>query len=130
MQNDPNMNKFSKPTHGDLSKWAKQGVFMLNDILTVQDSTPNAHKAGGWAKFTDEVIRTINTQCDNCVFLLWGLPAQKKAAVVNDNKHCVIKTSHPSPLGAHKGFLDSKCFSKCNDYLKKVGKTPIDWNWE
>ncbi|KRX06317.1 Uracil-DNA glycosylase-like protein [Pseudocohnilembus persalinus] len=129
MQADPKMPKFSKPNHGDLTKWAEQGVFLLNDILTVQDSTPNAHKAANWGKFTDEVIRLINTELSNCVFLLWGKPAQKKAAVVNTNRHLVLKTSHPSPLGAHAGFLTSKQFSECNEYLVKHGKEPIDWNW-
>lgn len=99
--------KFTVPKHGDLSKWAQQGVFLLNASLTVEDSKPNSHAKCGWQKFTDQVISVINEQCEKVVFLLWGKPAQDKAKSVNPTKHLVLRTSHPSPLSAHQGFLTS-----------------------
>ncbi len=98
---------FKTPSHGDLTKWAQQGVFLLNATLTVEDSKPNSHAKCGWQKFTDHVISVINEQCSNVVFLLWGKPAQDKAKTVNPAKHCVLKTTHPSPLSASQGFLTS-----------------------
>lgn len=98
---------FKAPSHGDLTKWAQQGVFLLNATLTVEDSQPNSHAKCGWQKFTDHVISVINEQCTNVVFLLWGKPAQEKAKSVNPSKHCILKTSHPSPLSASQGFLTS-----------------------
>ena len=95
------------PNHGDLTKWAQQGVFLLNASLTVEDSKPNSHAKCGWQKFTDHVIDVINQECKEVVFLLWGKPAQDKAKSVNTIKHCILKTSHPSPLSAHAGFLTS-----------------------
>ena len=99
--------KFTVPKHGDLSKWAQQGVFLLNASLTVEDSKPNSHAKCGWQKFTDQAISVINEQCEKVVFLLWGKPAQDKAKSVNPTKHLVLRTSHPSPLSAHQGFLTS-----------------------
>lgn len=106
LKNNPEI-KFTVPSHGDLSKWAAQGVFLLNASLTVEDSKPNSHAKCGWLKFTDEVINLINSQCNQVVFLLWGKPAQDKAKTVNSTKHCILKTSHPSPLSASQGFLTS-----------------------
>lgn len=108
---------FKKPTHGDLSKWAKEGVFMLNASLTVEESKANSHAKCGWQKFTDEVINVINKNCTGVVYLLWGKPAQEKAKSVNPTKNKILKTSHPSPLSAHNGFLACKHFSECNEYL-------------
>jgi uracil-DNA glycosylase len=107
---------FKAPSHGDLTKWAQQGVFLLNATLTVEDSQPNSHAKCGWQKFTDHVISVINEQCTNVVFLLWGKPAQEKAKSVNPSKHCILKTSHPSPLSASQGFLTSSN----NSYIKPV----------
>ena len=102
---------FNAPSHGDLITWAQQGVFLLNATLTVEDSQPNSHAKCGWQKFTDHVISVINEQCTNVVFLLWGKPAQEKAKSVNPGKHCILKTSHPSPLSASQGFLTSSSTS-------------------
>ena len=99
---------FTKPDHGNLISWAKQGVFLLNASLTVEDSKPNSHAKCGWQRFTDHVIEVINQQCSNVVFLLWGKPAQEKAKSVNPNKHLILKTTHPSPLSANQGFLTSR----------------------
>jgi len=126
--NDPKISGFTKPTHGDLSKWATQGVFLLNTILTVEDSKADSHRKSGWDDFTDHVINVLNKECDGLVFLLWGLPAQKKAKNVNATKHHVLKTSHPSGLSYTKGFDKAFHFSQCNEILKKMGKTEINWN--
>ena len=117
--------------NGSLEGWAKQGVLLLNTVLTVRRNEPQSHVRMGWEEFTDEVINTINEQKDSVVFLLWGGPAAKKAKKVNETKHTVIRTSHPSPLGATKTaspFLSSRCFSRANDALIQNGKDPIDWN--
>eukprot|EP00386_Alphamonas_edax_P015958 GDKI01048803.1.p1 GENE.GDKI01048803.1~~GDKI01048803.1.p1 ORF type:complete len:310 (-),score=105.86 GDKI01048803.1:33-962(-) len=113
-------------SHGDLSHWAQQGVFMLNALLTVQESTPMAHKSLGWDKFTDAVIQTINDKCEGVVFLLWGKPAQKKGAKVNRTKHHVLEAGHPSPLSV-RHFMGCGHFTKTNEILTKAGKEPIDW---
>lgn len=127
LNTDRALGNFKIPKHGDLTKWALQGVFLLNTVLTVVDSTPNAHAKCGWEKFTTSVIEIINKECNGLVFFLWGAPAQKKAQSVNDNKHCILKTSHPSGLSVNKGFSEAYHFSKCNEYLKKHNKTEIDW---
>jgi uracil-DNA glycosylase len=101
---------FKVPKHGDLTKWANQGVFLLNASLTVEDSQPNSHAKCGWQRFTDHVIQVINEQCKEVVFLLWGKPAQEKAKSVNSNKHLILKTTHPSPLSASQGFLTSSTY--------------------
>lgn len=98
---------FKTPNHGDLTKWATQGVFLLNTVLTVEAGKSNSHKDCGWTKFTDAVIDIINNNLSEIVFLLWGLPAQKKASKVDAKKHFILKTVHPSPLSAKNGFFDS-----------------------
>lgn len=118
------------PSHGYLESWAKQGVLLLNAVLTVEDSNANAHQGKGWEQFTDKIISTVNEQCDNVVFMLWGSYAQKKGAVIDTQKHLVLKAPHPSPLSAHRGFLGCKHFSQANDYLAQHKKTPITWQLE
>lgn len=118
------------PHHGDLECWARQGVLLLNTVLTVRRGEANSHAKLGWEGFTDFIIQTINDQANSVVFLLWGAPAAKKASCVDESRHTVIKTSHPSPLGATKTnspFLGSRCFSRANDALVASGKEPIDW---
>jgi len=120
------------PPHGNLDRWAEQGVLLLNSVLTVRRGSANSHKGLGWEDFTDEVIGALNDgEREGLVFLLWGSPAAKKGKGVDREKHTVITTSHPSPLGATKTktpFLGSKCFSRCNDALISQGLEPIDWN--
>jgi len=113
--------------HGFLEHWAEQGVLLLNSVLTVEEGKAAAHQGQGWEKFTDAVIRTVNDECDGVVFILWGNYAQKKAAFVDQERHLVLKSAHPSPLSAHNGFLGSRPFSKTNDYLQSIGKDPVDW---
>lgn len=115
------------PSHGYLMPWAEQGVLLLNAVLTVERGQAGAHQNKGWERFTDQIIATVNEQREHVVFLLWGSYAQKKAAMVNTQKHCVLKAPHPSPLSAHRGFLGCQHFSKCNDYLETNGKKPIRW---
>ena len=120
-----------QPMNGNLEAWAKEGVLLLNTVLTVRKGEANSHKGCGWEDFTDEIIQVLNNQKkDGIVFLLWGNPAAKKAARVDSVKHTIIRTSHPSPLGATKTdspFLSSRCFSKTNDALTRMGHYPIDW---
>ena len=113
--------------HGFLESWAKNGVLMLNNVLTVERSKPASHQGKGWEIFTDKVVNILNNECENLVFLLWGSHAQKKAATVDRTKHLVLECPHPSPFSAHKGFLGSKHFSKTNELLSKQGISPIDW---
>jgi uracil-DNA glycosylase len=115
------------PNHGCLESWARQGVFMLNVVLTVRAHRANSHKGKGWEKFTDATIRALAAKPDPVVFLLWGAPAQKKVAHIGAGKHVVIQSAHPSPLSARRGFLGSRPFSKANNALKKIGKPPLDW---
>jgi uracil-DNA glycosylase len=117
-----------KPNHGFLEAWAKNGVLMLNNVLTVSQSEPASHSGKGWEVFTDRVVEVLNKECQNLVFLLWGSHAQKKAANVDRNKHLVLECPHPSPFSAHRGFLGSKHFSKCNEYLQNCNVKPIDWS--
>ena len=112
---------------GDLSPWAKQGILLLNAVLTVEEGKTQAHQGKGWETFTDKIIETINHKCEHVVFILWGKYAQKKGKMIDETKHCIIKTPHPSPLSAYRGFFGSKVFSKTNTYLKQQGKRPIDW---
>ncbi|KAL7471277.1 hypothetical protein ACHAXS_011583 [Conticribra weissflogii] len=119
------------PTHGNLESWARQGVLLLNTVLTVRKGEANSHAKLGWEDFTDVIINAINERNESVVFLLWGSPAAKKASCVDETKHTVIRTSHPSPLGATKTnspFLGSRCFSRANEALVASGKEPIDWN--
>jgi uracil-DNA glycosylase len=113
--------------HGYLASWAKQGVLMLNACLTVRADAPNSHAGKGWEKFTDAALRAVNAQKRPIVFLLWGAYAQKKIPLIDEKRHVVIKSAHPSPLSAGNGFFGSKPFSKVNAALKKAGETPIDW---
>ncbi len=113
--------------HGYLESWAQQGVLLLNAVLTVEDSNANAHQGKGWEQFTDKIIETINSQCEGVVFLLWGSYAQKKGAMIDVKRHCVLKAPHPSPLSAYRGFFGCQPFSKTNDYLTSQAKQAIDW---
>lgn len=115
------------PSHGDLTGWAAQGVLLLNATLTVQKDSPRSHQGKGWEKFTDAVIRAVNEKRERVVFLLWGSSAQKKGALINRKKHKVLQISHPSPLSAHRGFRGCGHFKKANDYLKKHGLKPVEW---
>ncbi|MCQ1571219.1 uracil-DNA glycosylase [Neorhizobium galegae] len=113
--------------HGFLEHWAEQGVLLLNSVLTVEEARAASHQGKGWERFTDAVIRAVNDECDGVVFILWGSYAQKKAAFVDQQRHLVLKSAHPSPLSAHNGFLGSRPFSKANAYLQSIGKDPLDW---
>ena len=116
-------------TNCDLSSWAKQGVLLLNNVLTVAEGKPNSHKKIGWQTFTDKIINVLNENKTKLVFILWGKDAQYKARFVDINKHYVIKTNHPSPLSANKGgFFNTKIFSSCNTYLKQTNQIEIDWS--
>eukprot|EP00331_Platyophrya_macrostoma_P003785 CAMPEP_0176408264 /NCGR_PEP_ID=MMETSP0127-20121128/1857_1 /TAXON_ID=938130 /ORGANISM="Platyophrya macrostoma, Strain WH" /LENGTH=269 /DNA_ID=CAMNT_0017787535 /DNA_START=34 /DNA_END=843 /DNA_ORIENTATION=+ len=125
---DPKIKGFKKPSHGDLTKWAKQGVFLLNTILTVVYDTPDSHRKSGWDEFTDEVVNVINRERTGVIFLLWGKPAQKKGKSIDQKKHHVLETSHPSGLSFTKGFDKAYHFSKVNEILKGKGETEIDWS--
>lgn len=114
--------------NGDLTRWAKQGVLLLNAVLTVEEAKAASHQGKGWEKFTDRIIATVNENCKNVVFILWGAHAQKKAAFVDRKKHLVLESVHPSPLSSHRGFFGSKPFSKANAYLKAHGKKEINWS--
>ena len=117
-----------RPKHGFLDHWAKQGVLLLNSVLTVERGLAASHQGKGWEQFTDKVIRLVNDQPTPVVFLLWGNHAQKKAAFVDASRHLVLKSVHPSPLSAHNGFFGCKHFSKANAFLESNGLTPIDWS--
>jgi len=112
---------------GDLSYWAHQGVLLLNTILTVEEGKPKAHEGFGWEALSDEAIHKLSQHRENIVFVLWGKKAQTKEHMIDTSKHLVIKSPHPSPLSARRGFFGSKPFSKINAYLKSHGKTEIDW---
>ena len=112
---------------GNLENWAKQGVLMLNATLTVKANQAGSHQNKGWEKFTDTVVKILSEQKENLVFILWGSYAQKKGVVIDENKHLVIKSAHPSPLSAYNGFFNSKPFSQTNAYLIFSGKEPIAW---
>ncbi|MBM9602774.1 uracil-DNA glycosylase [Desulfopila inferna] len=111
----------------DLTRWAQQGVLLLNASLTVIAKSPNSHANIGWHKITDNIIETLSNKREFLVFMLWGAFAQKKAALIDHDNHLVLKTSHPSPLSAHRGFLGSDVFKKCNYYLETRGIEPIQW---
>lgn len=115
------------PTSGNLTRWADQGVLLLNATLTVQAHLAGSHQNKGWEQFTDEAIRQLAEQKENIVFLLWGSYAQKKASFIDGKKHCILKSVHPSPLSAHRGFLGCKHFSQTNEYLASKGISPISW---
>lgn len=118
---------FHMPSHGNLVKWAEQGVLLLNTVLTVERGLAHSHANLGWETFTDRVIESLNTHREHLVFLLWGSHAQKKGKMIDRNRHLVLTAPHPSPLSAHRGFLGCHHFSQTNDYLKNQGYTEIDW---
>lgn len=115
------------PSHGDLGRWANQGVLLLNATLTVRANTPGSHQKKGWEEFTDSVIKVISERKQNIVFLLWGSYAQKKGEVIDRTKHLVLMSPHPSPFSADRGFFGCKHFSKANAYLKSKGIKEIEW---
>jgi len=115
------------PSSGNLEHWAKQGVLMLNATLTVRAFTPSSHQNKGWEKFTDSAIQTLNNEKDDLIFILWGAYAQKKNAILDEEKHFIIESAHPSPFSANKGFLGSKTFSRTNEFLKSKGSKEIEW---
>ena len=114
-------------THGCLTSWADQGVLLLNSVLTVQATQAASHQGKGWETFTDAAIDVINCEREGVVFMLWGAYAQRKGAIIDQNKHCVLKAPHPSPLSAHRGFFGCGHFRKANDYLQGRGEQPLNW---
>lgn len=118
------------PNNGYLVKWAKQGVLMLNTVLTVRAHMANSHHGKGWEQFTDAAIRALNEQKRPIVFILWGRPAQMKKSMLNNPNHLILEAPHPSPLSAYRGFFGSKPFSKTNKFLEEHGLKPIDWQIE
>jgi uracil-DNA glycosylase len=116
------------PHHGNLTKWAEHGIFLLNASLTVRAGEPMSHAKIGWAEFTDTVIRKISDKKEHVVFMLWGKFAQEKRTLIDDTKHLILRTVHPSPLSAHAGFFGCKHFSKANAYLVSKGIDPVDWS--
>lgn len=115
------------PNHGCLLPWAKQGVLLLNTVLTVEEGQPFSHQGMGWERFTDRVVEALNERERPAVFLLWGRHAQEKAAGIDTDKHYVISSAHPSPLAAHRGFFGSRPFSRANAFLRSIGSPEIDW---
>ena len=116
-----------RPRHGFLEHWARQGVLLLNSVLTVEMGQAASHRDRGWERFTDRIIAEVNAKSEPVVFMLWGSYAQKKAAFVDTSKHLVLKAPHPSPLSAHSGFFGCRHFSKANAFLESRGMKPIDW---
>ena len=115
------------PNNGYLEKWAKQGVLLLNTVLTVRAHSANSHRGIGWEEFTDAAIMVLNGQDRPIVFILWGSPAQRKARMLNNPNHLILKAPHPSPLSAYRGFFGSRPFSQANQFLKENGAGPVDW---
>ena len=115
---------------GNLEKWFKQGIFLLNSVLTVEEYSPASHSNVGWQDFTDYIIETISQKNNNIVFVLWGSYARSKKTLIDSSRHKIIESPHPSPLSAYRGFFGSKVFSRINSYLEEVGKKPIDFNLE
>jgi len=115
------------PEHGNLEKWADQGVLLINATLTVRDSQAGSHQKKGWETFTNRVIEVVSQEKSGVVFLLWGRFAQAKESLIDGNKHLILKAAHPSPLSAYNGFFGCQHFSLCNDYLEQKGKGGIDW---
>lgn len=118
---------FEIPLHGDLNPWAKQGVLLLNATLSVRENSAGSHQNKGWEELTNQIVRKISDLKTGVVFLLWGKFAQQKIALIDENKHHILCTTHPSPFSAYRGFLGSKHFSKTNQLLMKEGKNPINW---
>lgn len=115
------------PQSGDLSQWSEQGVLLLNAMLTVRASAPGSHQKKGWETFTDSVIEILSDKREHLVFILWGAYAEKKSALIDENKHLILRAAHPSPLSAHKGFFGCRHFSKTNEFLVDRGYVPINW---
>ena len=115
------------PLHGDLTSWAHQGVLLLNSVLTVRARNANSHRGKGWESFTDEVIRVVNRERQSAVFILWGRNAQEKRRLIDERKHLIIASPHPSPYSADRGFFDSRPFSRANEFLCARGVSPIHW---
>ena len=115
---------------GNLEKWFKQGIFLLNSVLTVEEYSPASHSNVGWQDFTDYIIETISQKNNNVVFVLWGSYARSKKTLIDNSRHKIIESPHPSPLSAYRGFFGSKVFSRIKSYLEEVGKKPIDFNLE
>ncbi|WP_159722241.1 uracil-DNA glycosylase [Enterococcus sp. CSURQ0835] len=113
--------------HGNLTSWAKQGVLLLNTVLTVREGQAYSHRGHGWEQLTDVIIEKLNARTQPIVFILWGRPAQEKIKMIDTTKHAIIKSPHPSPLSAHRGFFGSRPFSKTNQILQDWGEAPIDW---
>ncbi|MBF4693173.1 uracil-DNA glycosylase [Fusibacter ferrireducens] len=118
------------PTHGNLTAWAEQGVLLLNTVLTVRAGEANSHRQKGWETFTDSVIALLNNREEPIIFMLWGNPAQTKIKLITKPQHLILKSTHPSPLSAHRGFLGCGHFSKANAFLESRGLTPINWQIE
>lgn len=115
------------PSHGCLTAWARQGVLLLNSVLSVECARAASHQGRGWETFTDRVIQVINQQREGVVFMLWGSYAQRKGAIIDTARHCVLKAPHPSPLSAHRGFFGCGHFAAANRYLESRGERPVDW---
>ena len=124
---EDDIDAFQLPTSGNLSKWAAQGVLLLNAILTVEAHKAASHHKQGWEQFTDNVIKLVSKECEHVVFLLWGKYAEQKERLIDEQKHLILKAAHPSPFSAYRGFLGCKHFSKVNEYLNSEGRTAIDW---
>lgn len=116
-----------QPSHGCLTDWTKQGVMLLNTVLTVREAEPNSHKGLGWTIFTDRIIELLNLREEPVIFVLWGRNAIDKLPLITNSRHYVLTAAHPSPLSASRGFLGCRHFSKINEILKSMGKTPVDW---
>lgn len=118
---------FETPRHGNLESWAKEGVLLLNTVLTVEAGKAGSHHKKGWEKFTNKIVDILSEHKEHLVFILWGSPAQKKASHVDSSRHLILKSVHPSPLSYYRGFLGSKPFSQANKYLQDHGISPINW---
>lgn len=116
------------PDHGCLESWARQGVLLLNTALTVEAGQAGSHAKTGWHRFTDHVIAAVNEQCQHVVFMLWGAHARSKAELLDPKKHLILTSAHPSPLSAYRGFLGCGHFGRCNQFLRQMGREPIDWS--
>lgn len=126
LTDDPQVN-FQIPNHGYLQQWAEQGILLLNATLTVRAHQAGSHQNKGWEQFTDAAIHAVNEQKEGIVFMLWGSYAQRKGNFINAQKHLVLRSPHPSPLSAYRGFFGNRHFSQCNQFLREKGQTEIDW---
>jgi uracil-DNA glycosylase len=116
-----------RPAHGELTAWAEQGVLLLNTVLSVRAHSANSHRGQGWEQFTDRVIELLNAEREGLVFVLWGSAAGRKAEMIDDNRHLILRSPHPSPLSAYRGFFGCRHFSQINAHLQRQGGAPIDW---